>query len=91
MAVRTNNLGDDGTGQFPWAEMDHVHAGDSYVIRLTAIPPYRDQLTDELNCHIDWTNLTQGTNGRWSNVLLEAKVGPEGRRGPMLRYFNTHI
>lgn len=91
MAVRFDNVGVDGTGQFPWAEMDHVHAGDSYIIRVTAIPPYRDRVTDELNCHIDWWNVTQGTQGRWANVLLPAKQGGEGRRGPMLRYFNTNI
>ena len=90
MAVRNDNLGVDGTGVFPWAEMDHVHAGDTYVIRVTAVPPYRTP-ADELNCHIDWTNVTAGTSGRWANILLPAKVGPEGRRGPMLRYFNTHI
>lgn len=91
MAVRHDNKGEDGTGMYPWAELDRTHAGKSYVVRVTAIPPYRDPVTDELLCHIDFLNATDGISGRWENVTLEAKQGGEGRRGPMNRFFNTHI
>jgi hypothetical protein len=87
MAIRTNNLGEDGSGVFPWSEIDTTRGGDAYIVRITALPPYRNRLTDELLCHVDWQNVTQNTSGRYANVTLPAKQGNEGRRGPLLRHF----
>jgi hypothetical protein len=88
MTVRTGN---DSTGRFPYGELDLVHAGDSFLVRVTALPPYRDPVTDELNCHIDFLNISKGTNGRFENILLAAKQGNEGRRGPMIRFFQRSL
>lgn len=84
MTVRTGN---DGTGRYPYGELDLVRGGESFLVRVTALPPYRDPVTDELHCHIDFLNISKGTNGRFANILLPAKQGNEGRRGPMTRFF----
>lgn len=91
MAVRHNNLGEDGSGEFPYAEIDHMHLGDSYVVRVTAIPPYRTALADALLCHVDWMNVTQGTSGRYAAVTLPPKTPADNnqRRHSMLRFFTA--
>lgn len=92
MAVR---VGRNAEG-FSYGEIDHVHAGDTYIVRCTPKFPFRRKdafgvWLDELLCDITWQNLTQATSGGWNDVWLEPKQGGEGRRGPLLRYFNTHI
>ena len=91
MATRIENLGEDGSGIFPYAEIDHTFQGKTYNVRLTALPPYRNPLTDELNCHVDFINVTDGVSGRFENQVVPAKVGPERRRDPFLRMFNQLI
>ena len=90
MAMRTNNLGDDGTGEFPYFEIDFNNAGKVYNVRCTALPPYRNP-DDTLNAHIDYDNITDGVSGRYANVVITAKLpGDNGRRrGPLLRDFVT--
>lgn len=92
MAKRFDNKGEDGSGVFPYAELDLTHGGDSYVVRITALPPYRNPATDELLCHIDWMNSTQGTQGRYENVTLPAKTPADNneRSHSMVRHFQTN-
>ncbi len=60
----------EATGEFSFQ-------GDSYVVRCTALWPYKDYRgnigrghADELHCHIDFMNVTQGTSGRFPNVWI---------------------
>lgn len=88
MAVRS---GMDTSGVFPFAELDLTFGGDSYVVRVTATPPYRTQTPGELLCHIDWMNVTQGTQGRYENITLPAMRGGDNnqRRFSMIRRFQN--
>ena len=90
MAVRTGYS--DATNREPFAELDLTHGGDSYVVRVTAIPPYRTATPGELVCHIDYMNVTQGTQGRYENVTLPP-IGPADnrqRRFTMIRHFQAN-
>lgn len=69
-----------------WAELDGVSiGGDSFVIRVTAIWPYKDYSgrigrpnRDELHCHLDYWNVTQQIAGRYPSVWLEARGASDG-------------
>ena len=60
-----------------YAEFDElVYQGDAYVVRVTALAPYKDQQSvdpDALLCHIDFMNVTQGTSGRYANVWIPGR------------------
>ena len=53
MAVRRNNQGEDGTGMYPYAEIDFTHNSEDYVVRITAVPPYRT--ATRVSCTATWT------------------------------------
>jgi hypothetical protein len=60
----------------PYAEFDElVYQGDAYVFRVTALHPYKDYANggDDLSCHIDFMNVTQGTSGRYANVIIAGR------------------
>lgn len=79
--------GIDSTGRYPWAQIDFRWRGDSYLIRLTAIPPYRELPSNLLNGHIDFWNVTEGIAGRYPNIKINAPntgIG-ETRRHPTIR------
>jgi hypothetical protein len=77
MAVAYGKTFEEETGRDEsYAEFDElVWNGDSYVFRITALFPYKDYANgkDELYCHIDFLNVTQGTSGRFPNVWLPAR------------------
>jgi hypothetical protein len=72
-----------------YAEFDElVYLGDSYVIRVTAIHPYKNlpgEDPDALLCHIDFMNVTQGTSGRYANVIIPAR-DPQEPQGHLRRW-----
>ena len=87
MAVRTNDLGVDGSGVFPYAEIDITHGGEDYIVRLTAVPPYRNKDTDELNAHVDYFRASTGESRRYEGVTIPAKGQGEKRRESTIRLF----
>ena len=59
-----------------YAEFDELQwRGDSYVVRVTALYPYKDYANngDDLLCHIDFMNVTQGISGRYANAVIPAR------------------
>lgn len=70
----------------PYAEVDdYGQGGDVFLIRMTAIHPYKDYAngSDELLVHIDLWNQTTGVSGRWLNVLLPERnstPAPQGEK-----------
>lgn len=92
MAITYGTMLLDGREE-SYAESDeYTFAGDSYVVRFTAMFPYRERdgnfnpLNDKLRVTIDFMNVTQGTSGRYYDVFL-----PE--RGPgdnNLRRFSAY-
>jgi len=60
-----------------YAEFEElVYRGDSYLLRVTALRPYKDpqsQDPDALRCHIDFLNVTQGVSGRYADVWIPGR------------------
>lgn len=79
-----------------WGEVTgFTLAGDTLVFRITLLHPYRHYVEtngvwqkddDELLCHLDFLNVTQGISGRYANIWLPDKQG--GDNG--LRRFSAH-
>ena len=91
MAVWQNNEGEDGSGRYPYAEIDFTHNSEDYIVRITAVPPYRTATPGQLHCHIDWKRVSDGRARRYENVLLEPmQAGDNGRRRhSLLRQFQA--
>lgn len=74
-----------------YAEFDElVYLGDSYVVRVTALHPYKDSGSadpDALLCHIDFMNVTQGISGRYENVWIPGRdFSEQGGQGHLRRW-----
>lgn len=85
MAIRVDN-------SVPYFEIDHTFQAKDYNVRCTARQPMLNP-DDTLNCIIDFHNTTDGIAGRFDNVVLPAKLGPDNgqRRHGLLREFNVMI
>lgn len=77
----------------PWAQLDGInYQGNEYVIRMTALAPYKDyaQGSDALRCHIDFLNITQGISGRYEDTEIPGRdfQEPDGhmRRWSAIRH-----
>ncbi|KKN01583.1 hypothetical protein LCGC14_1126320 [marine sediment metagenome] len=82
MAVTYGTATENGKEE-SYAEFDKlVWRGDSYVIRITALYPYKDYANggDDLSAHIDFLNVTQGISGRFDNIIIPGRDQnePEG-------------
>ena len=66
-----------------YAEFDELKwRGKSYVLRVTMLYPYKDYANnkDDLRCHIDFMNVSDGTSGRFHDVIIPGRNlnEPEG-------------
>ena len=72
-----------------WAQdSDFTHAGDSYIVRITALYPYKTYKGpngDALRAHIDFINVTQGTSGRFADVQIDPR-NPNEASGHLRRH-----
>ncbi len=81
-----------------YAEFDElVWQGDSYVVRITPLYPYKDYANnnDSLLCHIDFMNVTQGTSGRYASETIPGRDAnePQGnlRRWSAIRHLKDRV
>ena len=71
-----------------YAETDEFSfQGDSYVVRVTALYPYKDyvQNSDALYCHIDFHNVTTGAKGRYAFTTIPER-NPQEANGQQRRH-----
>lgn len=86
MPVTTGTSFEPLTGRNePYAEFDELmYRGDSYVLRVTALRPYKDYANggDDLRCHIDFLNVTRGISGRFTDTIIPGRDfgEPDGAR-----------
>ena len=73
----------------PYAEIMDKRGGKEYVVRMTAIPPYRSE-NNELRAHIDYMDVAVGETRRYEAVMVPAPRLNEKRRHPMLRLFRSN-
>ena len=77
-----------------WAEAtDYSFQGDSFIVRITALYPYKDYAndSDELLVHLDYLNVTQNISGRYERVLIPSRANvpaPQGEQA--LRRHSTY-
>lgn len=76
MAVTYGTTVENGREE-SYVEFDELQwRGDSYVLRVTALFPYKDYdgaNPDALFCHIDFMNVTQGISGRWADTVIPGR------------------
>ena len=79
MAVIINNAGDAKSGFICYAEIDHTFQVKDYLIRITPRGLQWFNNDNSINVFIDFHNITDGTFGRFDNVVGFCATVPFGR------------
>lgn len=75
--------------KYPYAQIEHTQGNKDFVIRFTAVPPYKNYQTDELYGHIDFLDVNTNEHGRYANVTLPPRLEADAgkRRHAAFREF----